>query len=88
MSDYQLHVPTNLFLGVPRHLAEIYNFSADLFAPQEALLPRTRCPLHVRVQLQLHGNVVPLALLQQLTLTVTATTAEGTDTTQVECAYI
>lgn len=66
-----------------RRLREEHSLCAQLFCHQEVLLPGHTLQLLLHLNLQLHGTPAPLALLQDLQLSITAHTSEDGRLTQV-----
>jgi hypothetical protein len=71
-----------------RRLREEYSLCAQLFCHQEALLPGHTLQLLLLLNLQLHGTPAPLALLQDLQLSITAHTSEDGRVTQVSQRHV
>uniref|UniRef100_A0A061RNP8 Actin-binding protein f n=1 Tax=Tetraselmis sp. GSL018 TaxID=582737 RepID=A0A061RNP8_9CHLO len=56
-----------------------YELTAGMFMEGESLVSKAEAPLIVRAQLHIHGTLVPVSLLSEVTLSVTTKDAEGTE---------
>lgn len=65
-----------------QHREESYDLQAKAFVERESLIAGRIAKLLVRPSLDLHGERVDLGLLEDVTLTLTATNLDGVSTTQ------
>jgi len=65
-----------------RHASEQYKFQAGFHLPAESLLPGKPATLIILPTLQLNGHPVPIGLLEDVRLIITATDLDGSSSTQ------
>jgi len=68
------------------HLAESYQLNAGFVVESQSLRPGSKTAVVVRTQLTCNGVLIPISLLEQPQLTITATDQDGIQTSQTYSA--